>query len=138
MSRIIKQENDMNRIIENQKKSGYLMVDLCLAILTLGLCLFVASSYISSISIINKRVDDVKEEYRLLRDEMDRSVSLMSKSDYNTKIDEDLITYERKGYYFKKKYTLLNEDFKAYSIDLSISDKKRTYKLRKYFVLGEN
>ena len=115
--------------------SGYLMVDLCLAILSLSLCILIVSNYLANLSLINKHTVDLNSQYKILRSEVDHSVSLMSKPGSDKDISNDPIVYEKDGYLFEKRYTLLDDNFKMYRLDISAADKKRTYKTSTYFIV---
>ena len=113
--------------------SGYLMVDLCLAILSLSLCILIVSNYLANLSLINKHTVDLNSQ--ILRSEVDQSLSLMSKPGSDKEISADPIIYEKDGYLFEKRYTLLDDNFKMYRLDISAADKKRTYKTSTYFIV---
>ena len=115
--------------------SGYLMVDLCLAILSLSLCILIVSNYLANLSLINKHTVDLNIQYQILRSEVDQSLSLMSKPGSDKEISADPIIYEKDGYLFEKRYTLLDDNFKMYRLDISAADKKRTYKTSTYFIV---
>ena|SRR3712207_599058 len=119
------------------KQAAYLTIDMCLCLIILALITYIVSIFISNIHRQTIQMNVQNEMDHILRRELDYSVSFLRRTSTNLYLPENPSTYSKDGYTFEKKYTLLNDDFKLYKIDLSIKAHPSRYNLSTYFILED-
>jgi len=124
-------------MFKKNKRTGYLTVDMCLCLIILAIMTYVVSIFISNIHSQYSHIKVQNNTDYILRKELDYTVSTLRRAEPNLYLSQDLSVYSRYGYTFEKKYTLLNEDFKLYRIDLAIRSSTPRYRLATYLVLAD-